>query len=167
MNKLNKIKLLISGPTIKEALRICGLSLGLLGLSACSVHKASFDCPNGKGMGCGSMIEVHKSIKDNSFASEVEERNQSKVKPVCLSCKKNNSMPVITQEMGHNLTPTHADMNTAASNASNNVVSRSQDQIMKIWFNSYFDEQNNYHDSQYIYTIIQPAQWLVSKREKS
>jgi hypothetical protein len=48
---------------------------------------------------------------------------------------------------------------------SNPLIYRSTDKVMRIWFNSYFDETNNFHGEQYIYTVIEPAQWVVDKRE--
>lgn len=128
--------------------RILCLGLGLMSLSGCSVHKASFDCPNGKGMGCGSMLSVHEAIKDNNFPRESD--NLSKVNNQIKTKSASSSTPINIQ------TATQAADN-------NNLVYRSQDKIMRIWFNSYFDEHNNFHDSQYIYTIIQPAQWLINR----
>ncbi len=129
------------------------VSLGLIFLNGCAVHKASFDCPNSKGMGCGSMIKVHKAIKDNSFPKESDETiNKKKITTIngeTMAKTTTQAIPVVE------------------SSSENNVVYRSQDKIMRIWFNSYFDEHNNFHDSQYIYTIIEPAGWLVSKRIKS
>ena len=143
-----------------SGLKILSLLLGLIGLSACSVHKASFDCPNGKGMGCGSMTDVYKAIKDKSFAEEVESRKAIK-KPSspCTNCQKDSSS---------NNAITHSINNyqVIKSDISKNLVSRSQDKIIKIWFNSYFDEYNNFHDSRYIYTIIQPAKWVVNNYDK-
>ena len=71
-------KKIISSNLIYTYFKILCLGLGIISLSACSVHKSSFDCPNGKGMGCGSMTDVHKAIKGNSFESEVELLNQNK-----------------------------------------------------------------------------------------
>ena len=129
--------------------RMICLGLGLISLSGCSVHKASFDCPNGKGMGCGSMLSVHEAIKDNNFPRESDNLGQinNKIKQKsALSSTSPANMQVATQTFDNN-----------------NLVYRSQDKIMRIWFNSYFDEHNNFHDSQYIYTIIQPAQWLINR----
>ncbi len=144
--------------SIRGLLKLLCLGMGLMTLSACAVHKASFDCPNGKGMGCGSMIDVHNAIKDKSFESEVETRNKTKHTTTCKSCQKANLSDA-------SVAAAPADRGQAVTEASlvKNSVFRSQDKIMRIWFNSYFDEYNNFHDSQYIYTVIQPAQWVVNK----
>jgi type IV conjugative transfer system lipoprotein TraV len=155
------IKQKIQGKNIRNLLKLLCLGMGLMTLSACAVHKASFDCPNGKGMGCGSMIDVHKAIKDNSFESKVESRNSTKSVPGCISCQKANPANIATTTQVNN----GLVIPSAKIDAAKSVVSRSQDQIMRIWFNSYFDEYNNFHDSQYIYTIIQPSQWVVNKRD--
>ena len=143
------------------------LSFALIGLAACSIHKSSFDCTGGKGMGCGSMIEVHKAIKNNSFDSKVESLNKSKSQAACISCKKNNldNKEVVPDNLPVILSASLIDTGTSykANSVDRSIVSRSKDKIMQIWFNSYFDQQNNFHDSQYIYTIIAPAQWLVNK----
>lgn len=133
------------------------VSLGLIVLNGCAVHKASFDCPNSKGMGCGSMIKVHEAIKDNSFPRESDEITNKKM--ITATVKQ----PITKTTMQ----TTEQTAQVVESSLENNVVYRSQDKIMRIWFNSYFDEHNNFHDSQYIYTIIEPAGWLVSKRTKS
>lgn len=159
------IKQITANKNVYSWFKIMCLCLALINLSACAVHKASFDCHDGKGMGCGSMIDVHKAIKNNSFESEVEARNKPKAAAECISCQKNNLNVVATStqiinpssSMGYGSKP--GDINKS-------IVSRSQDKIMRIWFNSYFDQQNNFHDSQYIYTIIAPAQWLVAKNEE-
>jgi len=133
------------------------VSLGLIVLNGCAVHKASFDCPNSKGMGCGSMIKVHEAIKDNSFPRESDEITNKKM----ITATVNQPITKTTTQT------TEQTAQVIESSSENNVVYRSQDKIMRIWFNSYFDEHNNFHDSQYIYTIIEPAGWLVSKRIKS
>lgn len=133
------------------------VSLGLIVLNGCAVHKASFDCPNSKGMGCGSMIKVHEAIKDNSFPRESDEITNKKM----ITATVNQPITKTTMQT------TEQTAQVIESSSENNVVYRSQDKIMRIWFNSYFDEHNNFHDSQYIYTIIEPAGWLVSKRIKS
>jgi type IV conjugative transfer system lipoprotein TraV len=129
------------------------VSLGLIVLNGCAVHKASFDCPNSKGMGCGSMIKVHEAIKDNSFPRESDEITNKKM----ITATVNQPITKTTTQT------TEQTAQVVESSSENNVVYRSQDKIMRIWFNSYFDEHNNFHDSQYIYTIIEPAGWLVSK----
>lgn len=143
---------LIKKQSFGSLLRLFLLSIMMINMGACAVHKASFDCADGKGMGCGSMIDVHKAIKDNSF-NQVESSSSTKKIKVCESCQKSNSTKVA------NIDSVEGDNKTAYS--VKNKVSRSQDKIMRIWFNSYFDEHNNFHDNQYIYTIIQPSQWLV------
>ena len=144
--------------SIRRLLKLLCLGMGLMTLSACAVHKASFDCPNGKGMGCGSMIDVHNAIKDKSFAREVETRNKTKPTTTCKSCQKAN-----LSDASAAAAPANKSQTVAEASLVKNSVFRSQDKIMRIWFNSYFDEYNNFHDSQYIYTVIQPAQWVVNK----
>lgn len=151
-------------------LKILLLSMGLITLSACAVHKSSFDCPNGKGMGCGSMIDVHKAITDNSFISQTQSQSTTKPAKPCVSCQMANSVSAANAANAVNIAPSK-DITVNKSNDSQNIdvveVSRSQDQIMRIWFNSYFDEYNNFHDSQYVYTIITPAQWLIGNGAES
>lgn len=145
-------KQLIKNMGFYSLMKLFLLSVSILAVNGCAVHKASFDCPNGKGMGCGSMIDVHKSIKDKSF-NQIESYGSTKAGAECKSCQKNNSKD-------HN-----SIIRISGDDKSiyfiQDKVSRSHDTLMRIWFNGYFDEYNNFHDSQYIYTIIQPAQWLV------
>jgi type IV conjugative transfer system lipoprotein TraV len=145
-------KQLIKNMGFYSLLKLFLVSLSILTVNGCAVHKASFDCPNGKGMGCGSMIDVHKSIKDNSF-NQIESYGSIKAVAECKSCQKNNS-----KDQNSIVRISGDDKSIYFTK---DKVSRSHDTLMRIWFNSYFDEYNNFHDSQYIYTIIQPAQWLV------
>ena len=153
------------GNMFSVGLRILCLSLGAFILSGCNVHKASFDCSNGQGMGCGSMIGVHKSIKDNSFQKDNYSSKNLPQESVCKSCQKykqsdNNttsyvySNPILLQE----------NINSKEQLA-NPLIYRSSDKVMRVWFTSYFDENNNFHGEQYIYTVIEPARWIVDKRE--
>ena len=153
-------KQLIRNTGLSSLLKICLLSAIVMSLGACAVHKASFDCANGKGMGCGSMIDVHKSIKDKSFGQVAPSSSSSSTKSItiCKNCQKNNS------NSKNNAEEVSLDTNTIYSV---DRISRSKDKVMRVWFNSYFDEHNNFHDSQYIYTIIQPSQWLVKGEEIS
>ena len=141
-----------------RSLKILCLSVALMSLSACAVHKASFDCPNGKGMGWGSMTDVHKSIKDKSFKDQVETQGYKKPAKACVSCQKPN--------LNNAANTSHIIDNDQSIYSVKNKISRSQDKIMRVWFNSYFDEYNNFHDGQYIYTIIEPAQWIVNGPNK-
>jgi len=149
---------LIMNIGFNSLLKICLFSVSIMSLGACAVHKASFDCANGQGMGCGSMIDVHKSIQDKSFEQVVSTDFSSSRKAIttCKSCQKSN--PVNKNNTGD----ISLDSNIFYSA---DKVSRSKDKVMRVWFNSYFDEYNNFHDSQYIYTVIQPSQWLVKSEE--
>ncbi len=150
---------------IISSMKLLCLNLALMSLGACSVHKASFDCPNGKGMGCGSMIDVHESIKDNSFSRERESLKNNSQEPVCLSCQKQNQANGQTATQSLDSLSLVESMASTTTKLDNNFIYRSQDKVMRVWFNSYFDENNNFHGEQYIYTVIEPAQWI--KRERS
>lgn len=145
-----------------SALKTIFLSIAIISLSGCAVHKASFDCSNGKGMGCGSMTDVHKAIKNNNFKPQVETQNYLKPTKGCTSCQKSN----FNNEVNNEVNIDSATYNKQNINLTKSRVSRTQDKIMKIWFNGYFDEKNNFHDSQYIYTILEPAKWIVNGPEK-
>ncbi|MCT4635280.1 MAG: type IV conjugative transfer system lipoprotein TraV [Rickettsiales bacterium] len=146
-------------------LRILCLSVSMLTISGCNVHKPSFDCSNGQGMGCGSMIGVHESIKDNSFAKDKDSSKALTQEPVCKSCQKHKQSDNDTTSYANsNSILVQENINTKEQ-LSNPLIYRSTDKVMRIWFNSYFDETNNFHGEQYIYTVIEPAQWVVDKRE--
>lgn len=141
-----------------NVLKILSLSIGIMSLSACAVHKASFDCSNGKGMGCGSMTDVHKAIKNNNFKNQEDTQNYLKPTKGCVSCQKTNLDTISSIDPA-----IYSNQNIKLTKSR---VSRTQDKIMKIWFNGYFDQNNNFHDSQYIYTILEPAKWIVNGPEK-
>lgn len=128
----------------RKAFELISLSILLIGLNGCGVHKASFDCSGSKGMGCGSMIGVHKAIKNDEFPKE---SYQTQIK------KNINATTAINSQTG----------SVYRTKTDGNHIYRSQDKIMRVWFNGYFDSQNNFHDSQYVYTIISPAEWIVAR----
>lgn len=159
MNNYLKDRISAVKSIINLGMKLLCLNLVLIGLGACSVHKASFDCSGGHGMGCGSMIDVHESIKANSFTKTTDSFKKKSPEPVCVSCQKNNQ---IIKQSANNINLTEMNSSTKLDN---NFIYRSQDKVLRVWFNSYFDENNNFHGEQYIYTVIEPAQWVVNKGE--
>ena len=160
-----KKRTILNSKILGIALRILYLSIGVFTLNGCAVHKASFDCSNGQGMGCGSMIGVHESIKDDSFNKDKGSSKNSPQEPVCKSCQKyKQSHNDISSYAYSNPTLYQENINSKEQLASP-LIYRTTDQVMRVWFNSYFDENNNFHGEQYIYTVIEPAQWVVDKRE--
>lgn len=149
----------------KITFRVVLLCISMMVLNACAVHKASFDCPNSKGMGCGSMIGVYDAIKSDNFPKGEENFNNSVDKrnsAECINCAKdkNKSKSSISPSSGTaEIVMSHSYKNN--NYFGNKKIYRSEDQIMRIWFNSYFDEHNNFYDSQYVYTIIQPSEWVL------
>lgn len=131
---------------LRSNLRVfTGISILLFSITGCGIHKASFDCSGSKGMGCGSMIGVHKAIKNKEFPKESEndQLSQNQVKNTNILNSISDSTDRINDD-GHQ-------------------IYRSQDKIMRVWFNSYFDNQNNFHESKYVYTVISPSQWVVAR----
>lgn len=156
---------ILRGNMFSIGLRILCLNMSVLALSGCNVHKASFDCSNGQGMGCGSMIGVHESIKDNSFVKDKDSSKALTQEPVCKSCQKyKQSNSKVISHAYSNPILLQDNINSKEQLASP-LIYRSSDKVMRVWFNSYFDENNNFHGEQYIYTVIEPAQWVVDKRE--
>jgi type IV conjugative transfer system lipoprotein TraV len=119
-------------------------------LNGCSVHKANFDCPNNKGMGCKSMTDVYDSIHNKSFGNGI--RNAAKAS--CLECNQ-SSLPV-----NNDKSTKHEQITNIALKASEPVV-RAPEKVLRIWFNGHYDEQNNFRGSQYVYTVLEPAKWLA------
>lgn len=118
-------------------------SLLLLTLSACSVHKTEFDCKAGKGAGCIALSKVNQMVSDDTLQAEIDKQNKVK-KPTCTSCNKEAKSALLSSQ---NLKPS--------------PMHRTQEKIMRIWFNSFFDEQNNFQGEQYIHTVIEPARWVA------
>jgi type IV conjugative transfer system lipoprotein TraV len=166
-NRRMKEGRILSNKVLGMDLRILCLSVGLLILNGCAVHKASFDCSDGQGMGCGSMIGVHESIKDNSFSKEKDSSKSTTLEPVCASCQKykKTNNEIATGSISNTNLSSNLFMSDARNELDNKLIYRSQDKVMRVWFNSYFDENNNFHGEQYIYTVIEPAQWVINKRE--
>jgi type IV conjugative transfer system lipoprotein TraV len=124
-------------------LAVLAMSFSLV--TACGVHKGSFDCPNNKGMGCKGMIDVYQKIHEKP--SNIRMNTQVVTESNLVA-----SQPTDLLAVNKNL----EDKNSAPKS-----IYRTKDKIVRIWFNGYFDEENNYRDSQYVYSIISPAKWVV------
>lgn len=120
----------------------------LLLLTSCAVHKTSFECKAGKGLNCRSASDIHQMILNNTIENE-KHKASKQYTPTCLSCNK------------HNIQPNKPILSSLQANSSNYPVKRSPEKVMRIWINSYFDENNNFLSDQYIYTVIEPAKWIV------
>jgi type IV conjugative transfer system lipoprotein TraV len=146
--------------TFKQSLNLMNLTIRLAVITslslaaACSIHKGEFDCPGNKGMGCKGMIDVYDMLHQKTPLAPV-------------------SNVVSNSSAGHDLAKkTSIDTNQSANIANSEVTSqgaakpiyRNPDKIIKIWFNGYFDRMNNYRDSQYVYSVISPASWVINNR---
>lgn len=116
------------------------LLLPLLGLTACSIPKESFDCPPGQGVGCHSISEVNQQVNERRLNTDKPSK-----KPV-YSALLDERHSVEPQET----TPTDAL-----------EVQRISEAHLRIWFAPFQDEHGHFHEASIIHAVLKPGFWQV------
>jgi type IV conjugative transfer system lipoprotein TraV len=116
-------------------------------LVGCAPHKMSFECQGGKGVGCKSLSQVNQIIDDKSLDEAIDSQAK-RTKKICKTCEKSSKpKPQSSLLVSPALHP--------------QGVFRTQEKVMRVWFNSHFDENQNFHAEHYVFTVIEPARWGV------
>ena len=114
----------------------------LLTLAGCNTHKMNFDCRAQNGMGCKSVSEVNETLDKPGHTQRAS---------------------ISTDSLAENFSSTvlQGGSENKSEQPNTTQVTRSQEQYMRIWFAAHLDEQNNYRGEQYIYSVMQPANWVA------
>jgi conjugal transfer pilus assembly protein TraV len=112
-----------------------GLILGCsVMLSGCGELNSQFTCPMKPGVNCQSLDQVNTLVDQGKLA-------EAKPTPILA----HSADPVLTVNMSYS--------------ADNNGVTRSPEQVMRLWVAPYQDNKGNYFSSTQIYHVIQPGHW--------
>lgn len=128
---------------MKYLLRLMPL-LGLLTLTGCAGMNSDFNCDKigGHGAGCVSMNYVNKQVQNGNINA-----NSDMDHP--MSTMGNHDAEVkIEKSLGF-----YRKVPTAGQ------PTRTVDIVDRIWFAPFKDKQDNYHDSNFIYTVITHSHW--------
>ena len=106
-----------------------------LSLSGCASMNGQFDCPASKGVSCKSMSEVDAMVSRGYFADKHTNKSSS------------------TRQTSSKIEVVHEDILGKVA------PFRTTDKVMRIWMAPFVDSQDNYHSSNYLYTVIQDSAW--------
>jgi type IV conjugative transfer system lipoprotein TraV len=126
------------------------LLLLCLNLSGCLPHKMNFDCNAGKGVGCKSLSQVNDMVEGNTLDAEIAKAQGIKEQPICATCAK---PPSPSAKL--------APMSPVTLHVAAGPVARTPEKVMRVWFNSHFDQYGNFQGEQYVYTVIETSRWVV------
>jgi conjugal transfer pilus assembly protein TraV len=109
-----------------------GLMIGCSAmLSGCGELNSQFSCPRKPGITCQSLDQVNSMVDQGKLAE---------AKPKTLP----SNDPVLTVNVSY---------------SADEVVSRSPEQVMRLWVAPYQDDKGNYFSSTHVYHVIQPGHW--------
>jgi conjugal transfer pilus assembly protein TraV len=102
-------------------------------LSGCGELNSQFTCPMKPGVTCQSLDQVNTMVDQGKLAE---------VKPTPLPAQ--SADPVLTVNINYSV---------------DGGVTRSPEQVMRLWIAPYQDSQGNYFSSTQVYHVIQPGHW--------
>jgi conjugal transfer pilus assembly protein TraV len=109
-----------------------GLMIGCSAmLSGCGELNSQFTCPMKPGVTCQSLDQVNTMVDQGKLAEA-----KSKTLP--------SNDPVLTVNVSY---------------SADEAVSRSPEQVMRLWVAPYQDNKGNYFSSTHVYHVIQPGHW--------
>ena len=105
-------------------------------LSGCNSYHNDFVCKAEKGYQCHNMSQV-KEIIENDKSYNKDDYRKAYFSKNALS------------------------FNGDTANILGGKLSRRPEKIMKIWFTSHIDKNNNFVTDRYVYTVIEESNWVV------
>lgn len=134
----NKRQAILTGPIVKISRNLIVLGIVVL-LSACAAENSKFNC-NMRGTGeCASLDQVNQQASQGVF-------NQAP------NAGDNQTVAFDTAALGGQSTQ------TIAQNPGEPI--RYSETVQRIWLSPYEDNNGNYHEPSYVYTVIQPGHWI-------
>ncbi|MEO0347724.1 MAG: TraV family lipoprotein [Pseudomonadota bacterium] len=126
-------------------MRIC-YCLWFVILAACHSNNSltNRDCPLGEGVHCKSISQVNQLVDQHGASYQRETTGES------LATNK-----LLKQEL---LAITPIDQ--LKKEPQNSTVIRLPEKTMRIWLNSFTDQDGDFIQENYTYTVIEPGKWL-------
>jgi hypothetical protein len=117
------------------------LSLCIL-LAGCSLPSESFDCKEGKGVGCKSISQVNQLVNDGAVGASHDEE----LTPM--------PPPVIIQDSA---SPDSTGMDLGGEP----IIQRMSAEHFRVWMAPFQDVRGNFHEGSVIHTLLKPGYWQI------
>lgn len=114
---------------------ICGM-----GLTGCSTTSETFDCKEGKGVGCKSISAVNKMVDQGNFGE--------------AAGVSNISLPLIAP-------PKPTIQYVDAPQSDDMAINRVKEEHLRVWMAPFQDEYGNLHEGSVIHTVVKPGYWHI------
>lgn len=134
----------------KKMLVLGSIASFCLTLGGCSTTSETFDCKEGKGVGCKSISEVNHMV-DQGTLGDGGLREGGVVSMT--------SPPAFTVSTGSSEGKT-AEIPLIDGMA----VHRVSEEHLRVWMAPFQDEQGNLHEGSVIHTVLKPGYWQVNRR---
>lgn len=108
-------------------------------LSGCSITSETFDCKEGKGVGCKSISAVNQMVDQGSFGD--------------ATSSPSISLPVLSQP-----SPTLKYVNAPQGET---TINRVKEEHLRVWMAPFQDEYGNLHEGSVIHTVLKPGYWHI------
>lgn len=118
----------------------------VVSLSGCAGMNGDFNCNKigGEGAGCVSMNQVNTMANEGFF----NQKQNTLVTPSASTSIQVSQTETINKKLGYTRAVPTAGRPT-----------RTVDVVDRIWFAPYKDKEDNYHDSNFVYTVITYSHW--------
>jgi conjugal transfer pilus assembly protein TraV len=121
-------------------------------LSGCSTTSETFDCKEGKGVGCKSITEVNRMVDQGMLRDgNLGEGGSVSTMPPPPSI-------ILADYPDENNVKKPAGFTFSDGI----VVQRIQDEPLRVWMAPFQDDQGNLHEASIIHTVLKPGYWSVA-----
>lgn len=124
-----------------KQVKIAIFGLAAISLSGCSTTSETFDCKEGKGVGCKSISAVNKMVDQGSFGESDAGTN------LTLPVPASPNNPKIQYVSG----PLSDDL----------AINRVKEEHLRVWMAPHQDDYGNLHEGAVIHTVLKPGYWNI------
>jgi conjugal transfer pilus assembly protein TraV len=125
-----------------------GIASFCLTLCSCSTTSETFDCKEGKGVGCKSISEVNHMVDQGALG----ERDVVSTTP----------SPIFIVPTGFSEDKA-ANIPAEISLMDGVAVHRVSEEHLRVWMAPFQDEQGNLHEGSVIHTVLKPGYWQLQR----
>jgi hypothetical protein len=147
--------------------------LALFSLSSCATYGREFQCKEGKGLGCTSSSKIIELIEEDKIDEAIEQNNPGDAKKSknninkkavgCKDCEMaEGGLDLFNGEPLHTINNASMQkyMKDIGMAGTKQSVTRSDERVIRVWFNEYVDGAGNFNGEQIVYTVIEPGKWV-------
>lgn len=122
------------------------ITMSTLTLTACSTMNSNFDCPNKAGVMCKNLDQINSMIDSGQLPQNPKVGYQK----IDTSVYRDSRFQYyFDQPESYSRKPL-----------------RKKETIQRIWIAPFEDQEGNYHQASYLYTIIKSGRWIQSAMNK-